>query len=138
MCRYVWGIGDMTTNNDVDVRFSGSVRPGSNCMPTAPSLTSFHLRSLKSLLELLLKEVEFLQTFTLEKSENATPVSLVSRLEMVEIELIRNALRHTGGNQVRAAKLLDLRSNTLNAKMKRFGIDPRLFARAANGDDADY
>jgi DNA-binding NtrC family response regulator len=128
----------MTTNNDLNARFSASVRARQDHTPTTPSLTSFHLRSLKSLLQLLLKEVEFLQTFTVERDEDASPVSLVRRLEMMEIELIRNALRQTGGHQVRAAKLLDLRTNTLNAKMKRFGIDPRLFARATNGDNVDY
>ena len=122
----------------MDADFSTSVRSDTDQTPSAPSLTSFHLRSLKSLLQLLLKEVEFLQTYTPEKCEDAAPVSLVRRLEMVEVELIRNALRHTGGHQVRAAKLLDLRTNTLNAKMKRFGIDPRLFVRVAKSEKIDY
>jgi DNA-binding NtrC family response regulator len=122
----------------MEAHFSPSARPETRSAPTTPSLTSFHLRSLRSLVQLLLKEIEFLQSFTPETGDEATPISLDRRLEMMEIELIRNALRRTGGHQVRAAKLLDLRPNTLNAKMKRFGIDPRLFARAAYDDNIDY
>jgi DNA-binding NtrC family response regulator len=39
-------------------------------------------------------------------------------------ELIRSALKQCNGNQSRAAKLLQLKSTTLNAKMKHYGINP--------------
>jgi transcriptional regulator with GAF, ATPase, and Fis domain len=39
-----------------------------------------------------------------------------------EIELIRRALLQTGGHQVRAAKLLNLKVTTLNSKIKHYNI----------------
>ena len=40
-----------------------------------------------------------------------------------EIFLIRKALIKTGGNQRRAARALGIKASTLNAKIKRHGID---------------
>ena len=43
----------------------------------------------------------------------------------------KKALRHTGGNQRRAAQLLNLNATTLNAKLKNYGIDTfRLVAQS--------
>ena len=39
-----------------------------------------------------------------------------------EVDLIKRALLQTGGHQVRAAKLLNLKVTTLNSKIKYFGI----------------
>lgn len=39
-----------------------------------------------------------------------------------EIYLIERALEKTGGSQIRAARLLNLKHTTLNAKIKRFQI----------------
>jgi transcriptional regulator with GAF, ATPase, and Fis domain len=39
-----------------------------------------------------------------------------------EIDLIRRALLQTGGHQVRAAKLLNLKVTTLNSKIKHYNI----------------
>ena len=39
-----------------------------------------------------------------------------------EIDLIRRALRQTGGNQARAARLLELKHTTLHAKIKQYNI----------------
>jgi two-component system, NtrC family, response regulator AtoC len=43
-------------------------------------------------------------------------------LEKVEEELIRQALSRTGGNQTRAAKLLDISRDALRYKMKKFNL----------------
>ncbi|HXV60501.1 MAG TPA: sigma-54 dependent transcriptional regulator [Vicinamibacteria bacterium] len=43
-------------------------------------------------------------------------------LDRVEEELIRQALQRTGGNQTRAAKLLDITRDTLRYKMKKFRL----------------
>jgi DNA-binding NtrC family response regulator len=45
-------------------------------------------------------------------------------VERYEIELIRSALNQCGGNQTQAAKLLHLKSTTLHAKMKHYGLNP--------------
>ena len=39
-----------------------------------------------------------------------------------EITLIKRALKHTGGSQIKAAKLLGLNHTTLNSKIKSFDI----------------
>jgi DNA-binding protein Fis len=51
-----------------------------------------------------------------------------------EIRLIQRALEETDGNQTRAARLLGLNLTTLNAKIKRYGIDPR----GAVGDAVEF
>lgn len=44
-----------------------------------------------------------------------------------EIELIKRALLQTGGHQVRAAKLLNLKVTTLNSKIKHYNISLAAF-----------
>jgi DNA-binding NtrC family response regulator len=46
-------------------------------------------------------------------------------VERFEINLIKSALRVTGGSQVKAARLLKLNATTLNAKMKTLKLLPR-------------
>ncbi|MGH9873254.1 MAG: helix-turn-helix domain-containing protein [Pyrinomonadaceae bacterium] len=41
-----------------------------------------------------------------------------------EIDLIRRALLQTGGHQVQAARLLNLKVTTLNSKIKHYNINP--------------
>jgi transcriptional regulator with GAF, ATPase, and Fis domain len=45
-----------------------------------------------------------------------------SKVRQFEIGLIKAALMQAGGNQQRAAKLLDLKPTTLNYKIRRYGI----------------
>ena len=40
----------------------------------------------------------------------------------VEAYLLREVLRHTGGNQVQSAKVLGMARNSLRKKMTQFGI----------------
>src|SRR6185503_4581480 len=51
-------------------------------------------------------------------------VDFYDEVERYEIELIRTALNQCGGSQTQAAKLLHLKSTTLNAKMKHYGLNP--------------
>jgi len=44
------------------------------------------------------------------------------RLEEVERDLVRQALESTGGNQVRAARLLGISRDALRNRMKKFGL----------------
>jgi len=50
-------------------------------------------------------------------------IDFYGEVERYEIELIRTALNQCGGNQSQAAKLLHLKSTTLNAKMKHYGLN---------------
>ena len=49
-------------------------------------------------------------------------IDFYDEIERYEIELIKSALAKCGGNQSRAARLLHLKSTTLNAKMKHYGL----------------
>lgn len=51
-------------------------------------------------------------------------IDFYGEVERYEIELIRGALRQCNGNQARAAKLLRMKSTTLNSKMKHYGLSP--------------
>lgn len=55
---------------------------------------------------------------------NNEGIDFYDEVQRYEIELIRNALNQCGGNQTQAAKLLHLKSTTLNAKMKHYGLNP--------------
>jgi DNA-binding NtrC family response regulator len=46
------------------------------------------------------------------------------RLEDIERDLVRQALDATGGNQVRAARLLGISRDALRTRMKKFGFLP--------------
>ena len=53
---------------------------------------------------------------------NDDGINFYDEVERYEIELIKSALNQCGGNQVQAAKLLQLKSTTLHAKMKHYGL----------------
>ncbi len=49
-------------------------------------------------------------------------INLYDEVSRFEVELIRCALQHTGGHQVKAARLLGLKTTTLNNKIKQYNI----------------
>lgn len=49
-------------------------------------------------------------------------IDLPEEIRRLEIRLIARALEETNGHQVNAARLLGLKVTTLNAKIKRFGL----------------
>ena len=53
-------------------------------------------------------------------------VNLSDEVKRFETYLIEYALERTAGNQVKAAEILGLNYSTLNAKIKRYGIDEKL------------
>jgi DNA-binding NtrC family response regulator len=83
---------------------------------------SVKLRTLKELTLTLLKEVESLKGGG--AFEGRPRVDFMDEVRRFEVELIRWALLHTGGHQRRAARMLNLKVTTLNAKIKRYGISP--------------
>ena len=68
----------------------------------------------------VLREVESLRSGRLGRVDGN--FKLCDEVQRFEIELIRSALGRTGGNQVRAARLLGVKPTTLNAKLKRYKI----------------
>jgi DNA-binding NtrC family response regulator len=57
-----------------------------------------------------------------EKLYSGAGVNYYQELRQFEVELIRCALALTGGKQARAARLLGLKTTTLNTKIKQFNI----------------
>jgi DNA-binding NtrC family response regulator len=57
-------------------------------------------------------------------------VTLAEDVQKFETNLICNALRQTRGNQKQVSSLLGIKQSTLNEKIKRYGIDPKLFMLA--------
>ncbi len=55
---------------------------------------------------------------------NNESIDFYNEVERYEIELIKSALSHCNGNQTHAARLLRMKSTTLNAKMKHYGLNP--------------
>ena len=78
-------------------------------------------RELRQLILKLLVEVQSLgEVRALDLKQGIDFYDEVSRLE---IDLIQRALACTGGNQVRAARLLNLKVTTLNSKIKHYNIN---------------
>lgn len=68
----------------------------------------------------LLDEVKSLGT--LRKVEIENGINFDEEVKSFEILLIERALEQTGGSQLHAARLLNLKHTTLNAKIKRYQI----------------
>ena len=80
-----------------------------------------NLNGLREAALTLLREVESLSN---RHPQANARLGLQQEMQRYESELIRQALRRTGGNQRRAAKLLGVKVTTLNCKIKRLGIQP--------------
>lgn len=87
--------------------------------PRLSELARHNLNNLREAALTLLREVESL---TSQQPEPERKLGLQEEVQRYEMELIRNALQRTGGNQRRAAKLLEVKVTTLNCKIKRYGI----------------
>ena len=88
--------------------------------PSPSEVVLNNLHSLREAAITLLREVESL---TSSRPANLDrKLCLQEEVQRYEIELIREALLRTRGNQRRAAKLLGEKVTTLNCKIKRFGI----------------
>lgn len=81
-----------------------------------------NLDTLREAAIMLLREVESLS----RRQEPPQRLALQEEVQRYEIELIREALQRTRGNQRRAAKLLGVKVTTLNCKIKRLGIQAGL------------
>ena len=79
------------------------------------------IEALKVLTQALLNELESLSKAS--GLENGHEVTLSDEVRRFEADLIRSALIRTGGRQRRAARLLNMKVATLNAKIKRYHLD---------------
>jgi DNA-binding NtrC family response regulator len=83
---------------------------------------SIKIKTLRELTLALLTEVESLKGA--QAPDGRRNVNFSEEVRRFETELIRWALLRTGGHQRRAARLLNIKVTTLNAKIKRYGIRP--------------
>jgi DNA-binding protein Fis len=101
----------------------------------------------KDMLVRILKEIENSNIEIIKKRDVADTVSLKEKiielegslynekrgqiyktvLEMIERPLIECILKRTDGNQLKAAKILGLKLNTMRAKINKLGIDPKIY-----------
>lgn len=85
---------------------------------------SHRLGALRELTQVLMEEVTELETA--KSIDISQGINIYEEVRQYETALIRRALRLTGGNQKRAARLLGLLPSTLNDKIKRYQIQPNM------------
>jgi transcriptional regulator with GAF, ATPase, and Fis domain len=88
--------------------------------------SSSRIATLKELVLRLLCEVQCIDEITVLTMEGG--VDFYDEVSRFEVDLIKRALLQTGGHQVQAAKLLNLKVTTLNSKIKHYNISPTGFA----------
>ncbi len=113
------------------VRRLRSVTPRAGFKPDQAQLTT-RVQGLKDLVLTLLKEAQALEGDVL-MSELVLPqgvrrmdiesgIKLDDAVRQYESSIIRQALIITGGNQARAARMLGVKPNTLNYKVKLYNL----------------
>lgn len=90
--------------------------------PAPDQATSVRLKTLKELALALVQEIESVKGSG--SLESRPSVDFADEVRRFETDLIRWALLRTGGHQRRAARMLNLKVTTLNAKIKRYRIQP--------------
>jgi transcriptional regulator with GAF, ATPase, and Fis domain len=88
------------------------------------------IEALKTLVQAILNEIEALHEVS--TLDSGTEVNLSDEVHRYEADLIRCALIRTGGRQRRAARLLNMKVATLNAKIKRYHLDTDALIHAAS------
>lgn len=66
--------------------------------------------------------------------DDGHPLTFAEAMDRYEVSLIQNALIHTGGNQSKAARLLQLPITTLNSKIKKLKIDVSEYSTNVTND----
>lgn len=61
-------------------------------------------------------------------------IDFFAEVKRCEISLIHSALQHAHGSQLHAARLLNLKPTTLNAKIKLYDIHWKCFSKACDSD----
>ena len=80
------------------------------------------LKTLRELATTLLSEVE--EMASVRPPDIKSGINIYDEVRRYEIELIRRALKLTSNHQARAARLLGVKTTTLNSKIKRYKLLP--------------
>lgn len=89
-------------------------------VPHAGLILNYKLKTLRELATTLLSEVDELASTRDPDITNG--INIHDEVRRYEIELIRRALRLTNNHQARAARLLGVKTTTLNSKIKRYKL----------------
>ena len=90
--------------------------------PPSEQGAAVRLKTLRELALALLQEVDSIKGSG--SLESKPSIDFSEEVRRFETDLIRWALMRTGGHQRRAARMLNLKVTTLNAKIKRYRIQP--------------
>jgi transcriptional regulator with GAF, ATPase, and Fis domain len=96
------------------------LEPAANPEENSESTSRNNVTALRELVLRLLCEVQSINDVGSVAIENG--FDFYDEVSRFEIDLIRRALVQTGGHQVQAAKLLNLKVTTLNSKIKHYQI----------------
>ena len=93
------------------------------------------IESIKSIINLLFRKVEALEKelpeVVIDPAKKGS--NLYEVISPFEKKLIRDALLATNWSQKRAAQILGIKATTLNAKIKRYEINPKSFTGFSAG-----
>jgi DNA-binding NtrC family response regulator len=105
------------------------LEPDSSLNGASTSNSAESIRRMRLLMANLISEVESLVCGGSKSRDQSGPIetgdsiNLYEEIKRFEIALIKSALHRTGGQQVRAAVLLNLNLSTLSAKIRQYNID---------------
>jgi len=97
-------------------------------IPVITEAAEDRIEALKSLATLLLREVDSLKDVLSFRNFGSIQqidqgINLSNELDRYEIEMIRQAMQRSRGNQRAAAAILGTKVTTLHAKIKRYGVE---------------
>jgi DNA-binding NtrC family response regulator len=92
-------------------------------------------RDLTKLRDIALLVLTGLKSFEQAADQGHTKLNFKEQVSEFERSLIRRALIRAGGNQRRAALALGVKISTLNAKIKRYGIEVTSLREALQVED---
>ena len=102
--------------------FNKPAEPQAAAAAVPDQAATVRLKTLRELTLALLQEIESIKGHG--SFDSKPTVNFADEVRRFETDLIRWALLRTGGHQRRAARMLNLKVTTLNAKIKRYRIQP--------------
>ncbi len=106
------------TTNEECVNDGGDASPAETALSDFETLKAEVIKGIARALELNADNCE--NVLDLDERHG---VDFYEEVTKFEVELIRQALAHTHGNQRAAARLLGLKTTTLNTKVKSYKLD---------------
>jgi DNA-binding NtrC family response regulator len=84
----------------------------------------YKIAMVKKIVLALLSEIEDIQNIQSINIDDC--IDLSEEVRRFEMELINKALQLTSNHQARAARILRIKATTLNAKIKRYNLQPTI------------